>query len=155
MDYDKEYITKSRKAEFEKELEYLEGARRREILTALESAKALGDLSENAEYHDAREQQGRNEDRIKYINHVLKTSILVDEDAKRDVVCVGATVVVKKDNVEEKTFSIVGAEETDILNGKISHHSPLGAILFGKKVGDTAVLTTPKGDVSYTIVSIH
>ncbi len=154
MSDDREYITKEKKEQMEQELEILRGSRRREILTQLEYAKALGDLSENAEYHEARELQGKNEDRIRHIEHILKTSIVTTTHST-DYVGIGSTVKVKRqDSGDEKILAIVGSEDADISAGKISHHSPLGQALFQKKVGDTATLVTPRGEVIYTIISI-
>jgi len=150
-----EYITKENKATLEAELKELTGVKRREIITAVERAKALGDLSENAEYHSAREDQGKLEERIAQIEHVLKHAEVVDRPAD-GTVNIGATVVIQKEGEENtRTFLIVGSEETDMLSGKISYKSPLGAALFGKKANATVNVSTPKGEISYTIVSVN
>ncbi len=150
-----EYITKENKASLEAELAELIGPKRREIISAVEYAKSLGDLSENAEYHSAREEQGKLEERIGQIEHVLKHAIVVDHTSD-GTVNIGTTVVIKKEGEENtRTFLIVGSEETDMLSGKISYKSPLGSALFGKKEKDTIVVQTPKGEMSYTIVSVN
>ncbi|HVY36075.1 MAG TPA: transcription elongation factor GreA [Candidatus Paceibacterota bacterium] len=150
----KEYITKENKAALEAELKELSGPKRRHIISQIEYAKSLGDLSENAEYHSAREEQGKLEERIAQIEHVLKHAVVVERTGG-DTVAIGSTVGVKKGEEETvRTFQIVGSEETDMLSGKISYKSPIGKALVGKKVGDTVMVRTPKGDMSYTIVSL-
>jgi transcription elongation factor GreA len=150
----KEYITKENLAELEAELRELSGPRRREIISAIEYAKSLGDLSENAEYHNAREDQGKLEERIANIEHVLKHAVIIDRPLD-GTISVGSTVVIQKEGeTNTRTFSIVGSEETDMLSGKISYKSPIGEALFGKKKGDTVTVSTPKGEVSYEITSV-
>lgn len=150
----KEYLTKDRKAALEAELHELSTVRRKEIVTAIEHAKALGDLSENAEYHIAREEQGKLEERIATIEYMLKNAEIVDHTGN-DVVNIGSTVVIQKDGEPNtRTFTIGGSEENDMLSGKISYKSPLGNALFGKSAGDAVTVSTPKGDVVYTIKSV-
>ncbi len=149
-----EYITAEKKIELEKELARLAGIDRKEVLVKLEYAKSLGDLSENAEYHEARDEQGKLEDRIQKIEHILKNSTVVTTH-HADLVEVGTTVTVSKKGGEKKVYKIVGAEEADMIQGKISNQSPLGAALFGKKKGDTVSVHAPAGVVEYTIVSIE
>src|ERR1700748_2160974 len=132
----KEYLTKENKEALEAELKELSGPKRKEIVSALEYAKSLGDLSENAEYHIAREEQGKLEERIGTIENVLKNAVVVDR-ASNGVVDVGSTVVIQKDGeANTRTFVLVGSEETDMLSGKISYKSPIGSALYGKKKGD-------------------
>ena len=140
--------------ELEGELETLKTVRRKEIADALEYAKSLGDLSENAEYHQAREDQANCEERILHVEQILKNAVIMDKH-HAGVVEVGATVVViKKGDKEEKSFTLVGSEEADSFSGKISNESPLGRALLGKGKGETATVETPKGDIVYTIKSI-
>lgn len=149
------YITKEKKVELEQELHELMTVKRKEILEALEFAKSLGDLSENAEYHQAREEQAKLEERISTIEHVLQNAEIVERH-HANAVEVGATVVVQKEGSKDKqTFQIVGSEEADFASGKISHTSPLGAALCGKKKGETALFKTPKGEISYKVISIE
>ncbi len=149
-----EFITKENKAALEAELAQLMGPKRREIVTAVEQAKLLGDLSENAEYHSAREDQGKLEERIGQIEHVLKHAVVADH-VSNGLVNIGTTVTVKKEGEENtRTFLIVGSEETDMLSGKISYKSPIGSALFGKKAGETVTVSTPKGEMSYKIESV-
>ena len=151
----KELLTKENKEALEKELKQLSGAKRREIIAAVEYAKSLGDLSENAEYHAAREAQGKLEDRIQQIEHTLKYGEVVEKSSDGSI-SVGSIVVVKKEGeVNTRTFQIVGSEETDMLSGKISYKSPIGQALHGKKKGDTVSVSTPKGDTQYEIISVQ
>lgn len=148
-----EYLTPEKKTLLEEELNTLKTIRRKEIADALEYAKSLGDLSENAEYHQAREDQANCEDRITHIEQILKNAVIMDTHAK-GVVSVGSTVtVLKKGDKTEKTFAIVGSEEADSISGKISNESPLGEALLGKKKGDKVTVHAPKGDMEYTVVS--
>jgi len=149
------YITEEKKQALETELNNLKTVKRKEILEALEAARALGDLSENAEYHQAREDQGKTEDRIMQIDHMLKSAVVVKKHSSVSVE-IGTTVKVKKEGGNEPiTYSIVGAEEADMANNKISNKSPLGEALFGKKKGDVVSIKTPKGLVKYTLVDIQ
>lgn len=150
------YITEEKKKALGEELDYLKITKRKEILEALETARALGDLSENAEYHQAREDQGKMEDRINQIEHMLKSAVVVAKKKQCDKVEIGTTVVVKKENLKETiTYYIVGAEEADMVNNKISNKSPIGEALCGKKKGDVVSIKTPKGLVKYTLVDIQ
>ena len=149
-----DYITKEKKTELEKELIHLKGPKRKEILEALDYAKSLGDLSEKAEYHQAREDQGKLEERIQKVEQILKSSEVVTGGGG-DVVEVGSKVVVKKEgSKEDQNFSIVGSEEADMAQGKISNRSPFGQALFGKRKGDEVSFTTPNGVVNYKVISV-
>lgn len=149
-----EYLTPEKKVELEKELDYLKSVRRKEIADALEYAKSLGDLSENAEYQQAREDQANCEDRISHVEQILKHAVVMTEH-KSGFVEVGTQVTVqKKGEKDSRTFTIVGSEEADSFGGKISNESPLGKAILGKVKGDTVTFTTPKGEMTYTIKSI-
>lgn len=149
------YITEEKKQALILELNYLKTTRRKEILEALSSAKALGDLSENAEYHQAREDQGKTEDRISQIEHMLQSATVVGKHSSNKVE-IGTNVIVRKEgNKDSVTYSIVGAEEADMTQNKISNRSPLGEALFGKMKGDVISMKTPKGSSKYTIVNIQ
>lgn len=150
----KEYITKENKAALEAELLHLTTVKRKEIVSAIEYAKSLGDLSENAEYHIAREEQGKLQERISVIEEVLRNSVVVANN-NTGIANVGSTIVIQKDGESsQRTISMVGSEETDMLSGKISYKSPLGQALYGRKSGDNVTVTTPKGEVLYKIVSV-
>jgi transcription elongation factor GreA len=155
MTDEKQYLTKEKHQEFKKELENLRTNRRKEVAENLEYAKKLGDLSENAEYQQAREEQASVEDRISHLEQVLKTALILN-DRHSDSVGIGSTVKVEKAGEKAAhTYKIVGSEEADMAHGKVSNLSPLGAALIGKKKGDTLSVTTPKGKVSYTLISIE
>jgi transcription elongation factor GreA len=149
------YVSPEKRAELEAELKLLQTTKRKEILEALEFAKSLGDLSENAEYHQAREEQGKLEERIGTIEYILQNSTVVKKHHS-DSVQVGSTVTVQKEgNKEKQTFQIVGSEEADFASGKISNNSPLGSALHGKKKGDKATFKTPKGETIYKVLSVE
>jgi transcription elongation factor GreA len=149
-----DYITEEKKKALEKELEELKGPKRKEILENLEYAKSLGDLSENAEYHQTREEQGKLEERIKKIEQILQSSEVISKTGS-DIIEVGSSVVVQKEgDKEEKTFQIVGSEEADMASGKISNKSPFGEALYGNKKGNVISFKTPKGVVNYKIVNV-
>jgi transcription elongation factor GreA len=149
-----DYITEEKKRALEAELKDLKGPKRKEILDALQYAKSLGDLSENSEYHQAREEQGKLEARIAKIEQILQSSETV-KGGGGDVVEVGSKVIVQKNgSAEEKTYVIVGSEEADMTKGKISNRSPFGEALFGKKKGDNISFKTPGGMASYKIINV-
>jgi len=149
------YMTEGKKKELEGELDYLKTFKRKEVVESLEAAKALGDLSENAEYHEARDEQGRTESRIMEIEELLKTAVIVKKHTSSQVE-VGTSVRVKKgSDKEEIIYHIVGAQESDMASNKISHKSPLGQALMGKKKGEEFSIKTPKGLVKYALVDIQ
>lgn len=148
------YLTKEKYEDFLAELKDLKTTKRQEIAKNLEYARSLGDLSENAEYHDAREAQAKLEDRINHIEDIIKTAEIIKKHHS-DVVEIGNTVTVKKvgDKVE-KEFVLVGPEEADMLTGKISYTSPLGKAILGTKKGEVFTFVTPKGSVEYKVLGI-
>lgn len=149
------YITEDKKKALISELDYLKNVKRKEIENALASAKALGDLSENAEYHQAREDQGKTEDRINIIEYTLQTATVVKKHSN-DKVDIGATVKVRKGSCKDLiTYHIVGSEEADINQNKISYKSPIGQALFKKTKKEVVSIKTPKGLVKYTIIDIE
>lgn len=151
---EKEYLTKEKHEELKEELLYLMKTKRKEIAEQLEYAKSLGDLSENAEYHEARENQGIVEDRIKKIESILKNATIVSNH-KTDCVEVGSLVTVTREGKKEEIlYTIVGGEESDLASGKISVRSPFGLAIVGKKKGDTFSFEAPAGVIKYKIVSI-
>jgi len=148
------YITWKKKKELEAELTDLKGPKRKEILENLAYAKSLGDLSENAEYHQTREDQGKLEERIAKIEQILQSSQVVSGGGG-DIVEIGSKVVVQKEGDNgEKIYQIVGGEEADMVQGKISNRSPFGEALFGKKKGDSVSFKTPNGVVNYKIINV-
>ncbi len=150
-----QYISKEKKKELEKELEYLKTEKRMEIAEALETARGFGDLSENAEYHDARKTQSEVEARIREIEFLLANAKVISKTSKKNYVQIGMSVILQKKGGEKITYDIVGASEADILNNKISNESPLGQALLGKKSGDSFTFETPAGKVEYKIVGLN
>ncbi len=150
-----EYLSHEKLTALKEELEFLKTTKRKELAENLQRARALGDLSENAEYHSAREEQGFAEDRIKEIENIIKTAVVVDHVKKNGVVQVGSIVEIKKKGERvAKKIEIVGGEESDMLNGKVSYKSPLGESLLGQKEDAKVNVRTPKGEMSYTVVSV-
>ncbi|HWU24236.1 MAG TPA: transcription elongation factor GreA [Candidatus Paceibacterota bacterium] len=141
--------------EMVKELDYLKTVRRTEIAKNLEYARSLGDLSENAEYQEARDLQAATEERIRRLEDLVKRAHILTDGKKKDVVGFGSTVVIKKDGGSDKhEYMIVGSEEADMRAHKLSHVSPLGAALMGKKKGDVFTFETPNGKQTYTIEKV-
>lgn len=151
---EKEYLTQEKFNELQAELHELKTIKRKEIAEHLEHARSLGDLSENAEYHEAREDQAQAEARILQLESILKNAVIVTHKTG-DTVEIGSKVsVMKQGESKEAIFTLVGSEEADISVGKISHNSPLGAALFGKKKGETFEFESPKGIVKYKIIDV-
>lgn len=151
---EKEYLTKEKYKALTEELEYLRTDRRKEVAEKLQYAKSLGDLSENAEYHEARDMQAMVEDRIAKLEHVIKNAVIVSTQPT-DIVGVGSVITVIRDGQkDEKTYTITGPEEADLSQNKISMKSPFGEAAMGKKKGEKFTFTAPAGDVTYKIVEI-
>ncbi len=151
-----QYLTVEGLEKLKQELQGLKTVARRDIASRIETAKALGDLSENAEYHEAKDAMALNEGRIHEIEEVLKNIEIIDTArpaANRDLVRVGSSVNVMV-NGKEKTFSIVGSTEADPASGKISNESPIGSHLLDRKAGDRVSIPSPGGTVVYDIISI-
>lgn len=150
-----EYLTQEKYDELKKELEHLKTARRKEVAEHLEYAKSLGDLAENAEYHEAREEQANIEDRIKKLEAMLQTAVIM-ELRHTEAVAIGSTVSLQREGTHDRTtYKIVGSEEADIAAGKLSLVSPLGQAMLGKRNGDSFTAKTPGGEVKYRIVDIE
>jgi transcription elongation factor GreA len=154
MNDDTHYLTQEKYDELKNELSYLTTTRRKEIAESLEYARSLGDLSENAEYAEARPLQAATEERIRHLEDILaKAQIL--KHKKSDKVTLGSVVTITKKGEKEKhEYSIVGSEETNMLERKLSHLSPLGEAMMGKKKGEEFTFETPSGRQKYTIVSV-
>ncbi len=152
------YLTKQGLEDIKKELEELKN-KRMEIASKIADAQALGDLSENAEYHSARMEQSINEGRIMELEHILKHAVIIEEDkaSTGGVVSVGAKVKIKEQSdkgVVEKVYHIVGSHEANPTEGKISNESPIGRALLGSKIGDTVEIQLPRGVIKCEIVDI-
>ena len=138
-----------------KELENLKTVRRTEIAKNLEYARSLGDLSENAEYQEARDLQAATEERIKKLEDLVKNTKILTDGKKKSEVSFGSKVSIKKEGSPDvHEYTIVGSEEADMRVKKLSHVSPLGAALMGKKKGDTFTFETPAGKQTYTIEKV-
>ncbi|MFA5000258.1 MAG: transcription elongation factor GreA [Patescibacteria group bacterium] len=135
------------------ELSYLSIVKRKEIAERIERAKELGDLSENAEYSEAKDAQALNEGRILELSNTLKNVTVVENGGSHEEVAMGSKVKVKTDS-QEKDYTIVSFNEADPLNGRISNESPLGVAFLGKKKGDSVEVETPKGLMKYKIIKI-
>src|SRR3989344_3572867 len=154
MNTEREYLTKDKFSELEKELEHLKSSKRKEIAEALEYAKSLGDLSENQEYQEARDSQAMLEDRIKRLEHILKSASIVSTQGT-NTVAVGSVITVEKiSDKTKRSFTIVGSEEADAAKGFISIRSPLGLSAMGRAKGETFSFETPSGTMSYKIIDI-
>ncbi len=147
-----EYLTKEKFEEFTKELAELKGKKRKEVAESLEYAKSLGDLAENAEYHEARDNQATIEDRIAKLEDLLKTATIVSVD-HGGIVNVGSTVTVEKDG-KKSIYSIVGSEESDVAKNKISIKSPFGQAIVGKKKGEDFSFKAPSGELLYKVLEV-
>ena len=154
---DIQYLTQEKFDELAKELETLKSDRRKEVAEHLEYAKKLGDLSENAEYHQAREEQAEVEDRIRHLEEILKNSSLISKGgAAAGIAAIGATVRLTRNGETGKSYvyTIVGSEEAAMTQGKVSNLSPLGSALLGRRLGEKVSVVTPKGTVDYVIEAI-
>jgi len=136
------------------ELNLLATVRRKEIAERIERAKELGDLSENAEYSEAKDAQALNEGRVLELTNVLKNVTVVQNDSSHESVNMGSRVTVKS-IAGERQYTIVSFNEADPLNGKISNESPLGVAFLGKHEGETVEVETPKGVIKYKIIKIE
>ena len=148
------YLTPEGAAKLREELKELTGPRREELSRRLRSAIQMGDLSENADYHKAKEDQAFLEGRIQEIEAVLRTAVIV-EKTHGDVVGVGSTVTVQEEDFDPETYYVVGAKEADPRNGKISNESPIGRALMDHKVGDVVEAETPGGKLKFKILKVE
>ena len=150
----KQYLSQERFNELTAELGELKTTKRIEIAQRLKTAKEYGDLSENSEYAEAREEQASVETRIAELEDLLKNAEIVTKTKGHDTVQIGSTIVVKKGG-KETTYTLVGSYEADPLAGKISDESPLGRSFMGRKVGDKVTVSTPAGTAAYEVMKIE
>jgi transcription elongation factor GreA len=148
------YLSQEGYEKLQQELEELRTTGRKTIAERLKHAKDLGDLSENSEYQEAREEHSRLEQRISQLEELLRQTVLIKKTTGSQTVRIGSRVKVKK-NGDTATLSIVGSQESKPQEGFISNESPLGKSLLGKKVGDTVEVKTPKGSVIYKVLEIE
>ncbi len=148
-------LTPEGKAKLEEELHYLETEKRAEIGARIKTAREFGDISENSEYDDAKNEQGMMEARIAEISHILSEATVVNAPKRSTKVNIGSTVIVDM-NGSERSFTIVGGAESDVAQGKISNESPVGAALLGHKKGDKVTALGPTGrEILMTITKIE
>ncbi len=152
---EKVLITEEGLQERIEELEYLKTTGRKEIAEKIKIARDFGDLSENAEYDEAKLEQGQMEDRIVVLENIIKNAEIISDDGKQDSVRIGSIVtLLDKEFNEEIEYKIVGSEEADPIKGFISNISPVGKAVLGSKKGETVVADTPGGKVEFQILEI-
>jgi transcription elongation factor GreA len=150
------YLTADGAEELRRELDELINVRRPALAKKLKEAVAEGDLKENADYHDTKEQQGFVEGRIQYLENILRAAVIISNDGKSDEVRIGSEVTIREeDGDEDETYIIVGAAEANPRDGKISLESPIGSALLGRKKGDKVRVKTPNGEVIFKIRKIN
>jgi transcription elongation factor GreA len=153
---DQHYLTADGAAQMREELEHLKGPERQAIAKRLRDAIQMGDLSENADYHKAKEDQAFLEGKIQELEYILKNAEIIDDTAiDRETVQVGVHVTIQEDDFPPETYFLVGAKEADPRNGRISHESPIGKALIGKRVGEEAEAVTPNGSIRFKILHIE
>ena len=153
---DTQYLTAEGAARMRAELKQLTGPDRTALAKRLRDAIQNGDLSENADYHKAKEDQSFLEGRIQELEYLLRNAVIVEEsDVPRDVVAVGTHVTVQEEDYDPEVFHLVGAKEADSRAGKISYESPIGAALMDHRVGDVVEIETPGGKIRLKIVEIR
>jgi transcription elongation factor GreA len=149
----KKFISKEKLQELIKELKYLKEVKRVQVAEKISNAKDLGDLSENAEYSEAKEEQALLEKKISELEDIIQCVTIVKKSENKNIISIGSTVEIKY-NGQIKKYFIVGSEEADPSQGKISNESPLGNALIGYRIGDSIEVKTPKGLVKCTILKI-
>jgi transcription elongation factor GreA len=153
---DEQYLTYEGAQSLRAELERLKGPEREELAKRLRSAIQMGDLSENADYHAAKEYQSFLEGKIQELEFVLKNAVIIEElDGDHGIVTVGRKVTIQEADYPPETYSIVGVKEADPKNGRISNESPFGSALIGAKEGDQVIAETPAGQVNLKIIKIE
>jgi len=149
------YLTQEGADKLKKDLEILVGPRRRELAARLRFAIQQGDLSENADYTAAKEDQAFLEGKILEIEDALRRAIIIDDSVSSDTVVIGSTVTVSMGEDAPQTFRVIGVKEANPRQGMISHQSPYGQALLGKRVGETAFAETPSGTIELKVLEIR
>jgi transcription elongation factor GreA len=153
---DVNYLTAEGLEKLQKEVAELKGPRRQELSARLRAAIQQGDLSENADYIQAKEEQGFLEGKIQELDAILNNVAIIDENKKhRDSVDIGAIITIQEDDYPSETYQMVGPKEADPENGRISHESPIGRALMNHKVGDVVVAEIPAGNIKLKILKIE
>jgi transcription elongation factor GreA len=151
----KVYLTPEGRDELREELDELVNVKRPALAERLRKAIAQGDLSENADYHTAKEEQSFLEGRIQEIEAILRTAEIIQETRRSNMVSLGSRVTVIEEGTQDsETFRIVGVAETDPVNGKVSYESPIGKALLGRRVQDVVMVEAPGGEIAFRITEI-
>ena len=149
-----EHLTQAQKEQLEAELAELEGPRRAEAVEAIANARSFGDLSENFEYHAAKNEQGFMEARINELEQIIKNHVLIEKPGRSELVAMGSTVRFREDGEDEEMYRIVGPAEADPKAGRVSYESALGKALIGHRVGDEVEIRTPNASYRVRIVGL-
>jgi len=149
------YLTAEGLAQIKAELEQLTGPRRTELAARLHSAIQMGDLSENADYHQAKEDQGFLEGRIQELEYLIRNAVIIKNNVNRDTVGIGSHITIQEADDPAETYHMVGPKEADPRNGRISHESPIGRALVDRRVGDEVEVETPAGKIKFKILKIE
>ena len=151
-------LTEERLKEIKDELEYLKTVREKEVAEQIKEARSFGDLSENSEYDEAKNEQGKLYSRIAELENVIAGAVIINEDSiTTQHVSMGTRVTVVEEGFEDEPeeYAIVGSQEADPMNGRISEDSPFGKALLGKKAGEEVVVEAPAGNIHYQILEIQ
>ena len=154
----KEYkLSAERLEELKQELTYLKTVKEKEVADLIKEARSFGDLSENSEYDEAKNEQGKLYSRIAEVENILANYVVIEENTDdTDVVGMDSKITVKDVATgEEESYQVVGSQEADPMNGRISEESPFGKALLGKAIGDVAVVEAPAGNIEYQVVAIQ
>ncbi len=152
---DPTYLTSEGEAKLRTELADLKGPKREELAKRLRSAIQMGDLSENADYHKAKEDQGFLEGRIQEIEYILRHAVIIEKGNSNGMVGVGSQVTIQEKGSPPETYHMVGAKDADPRIGRISNESPIGRALMDHKVGETVEVETPGGRIKFKILKIE
>ena len=147
-------MSKERYDELVTELNYLQTVREKEVAEQIKEARSFGDLSENSEYDEAKNEQGRLYSKIAEIKKVIDNAEIIEKTERAGMVSLGSKVTVKDDSGDEDVYEIVGSQEADPIRLRVSDDSPIGAALIDKKEGDTVTVEAPAGSFSLTIISV-
>jgi transcription elongation factor GreA len=149
------YLTREGVERLRKELEQLKGPAREQLARRLRAAIQQGDLSENADYIAAKEEQAFLEGRIQELEQILKNVIIIENNGNHEVIDIGSTVTIQEGDFPPETYYLVGPKEADPRNGRISHESPIGKALLGRHKGDVVTVETPGGEIKVKILKIE
>jgi transcription elongation factor GreA len=150
------YLTADGATRLKEQLEVLKGPKRKELAKRLHSAIQMGDLSENADYHKAKEEQAFLEGKIQELEYILTNAVIIQEaSAHQDTVTIGTYITIQENGLSPVTYHLVGTKEADPRNGKISHESPIGRALLDHHVGDLTEAETPAGKIQFKILKIE